>query len=300
MNKNKVSGAIILIAIGVFLFLKNLGYIDFNIFVGILDLWPLILIVIGVNMLFNKKKVVPFVTWIAFFIILILYSVFYQNINIYNFTGNAKAELVQKNIDIEKDSKTSYGEFELDIGASKVDIGSEEEKLISTHLKSGDLTYSESYENNKEIAILKFENKDNIGINFGRLDNDYNFNLNEDIIWDLDFDLGAISGKFDLIDVPIRTLDLDLGAANLDVILGNERKESFINIDSGASNLNIVIPKDAGIKIKLDGALTATNIDDLNLNKLGDYYISSNYEDTNTKLEFDIEMGAGKIDFEIR
>lgn len=300
MNKNKLSGAIILIAIGVFLFLKNLGYIDFNIFVGILDLWPLILIVIGVNMLFNKKKVVPFITWIAFFIILILYSVFYQNINIYNFTGNAKAELVQKNINIEKDSKTSYGEFELDIGASKVDIDSEEEKLISAHLKSGNLRYNESYENNKEIAILEFENKDNIGINFGRLNNDYNFNLNKDIIWDLDLDLGAISGELNLVEVPIKSIDLDLGAADLDVILGNKYRESFIKIDSGASDLNIIIPEGSGIKIKLDGALTATNIDDLNLNKLGDYYISSNYEDANTKLEFDIDMGAGAIDFEIR
>jgi len=61
-----------------------------------------------------------------------------------------------------------------------------------------------------------------------------------------------------------------------------------------------VIPKDAGIKVKLDTALTKTNVTDLKLNKSGDYYISSNYDEADTQLDFDIDMGAGKIDFKIK
>lgn len=60
------------------------------------------------------------------------------------------------------------------------------------------------------------------------------------------------------------------------------------------------MPKDAGIRLKLDAALTKTNIEDLNLNKLRDHYVSTNYDDASTKLDFDIDMGAGKIDFQFK
>jgi Domain of unknown function (DUF5668) len=293
MNNRKLINGIILITIGIFLFLVNLGYISFSILFGIFDLWPLIFIVVGVNILF-KKKSITFITWTLFFVILIVYGVFYQD-------GIVNKELVRNNINVEKPIETTYGEFDLDIGAAKVNIDSEEEGLIRANLEGRELLYNETYKNNKETANLKFEGKTYSIINLDKSKgSNYNFNLNKDVIWDLDLDLGAISGKLNLEEIPIKSIDLDFGAGDLDMILGNKYNHSNIKIDSGASNLTILIPKEAGIKLKLDAALTKTNIDDLNLNKSGDYYISSNYEEANTKLEFDIDMGAGKIDFKMK
>lgn len=293
MNNGKLINGIILITIGIFLFLVNLGYISFSILFGIFDLWPLIFIVVGVNILF-KKKSITFITWTLFFVILILYGVFYQG-------GIVKNELIRNNINVKKPIETTYGEFDLDIGAAKVNIDSEEEGLIRANLEGRELLYNEAYKNSKETANLRFEGKEYSITNLDKSkSSNYNFNLNKDVIWDLDLDLGAISGKLNFEEIPIKSIDLDFGAGDLDMILGNKYNNSNIKIDSGASNLTIVIPKEAGIKIKLDAALTKTNIDDLNLNKSGDYYLSSNYEEANKKLEFDIDMGAGKIDFKMK
>lgn len=293
MNNGKVINGIILITIGIFLFLVNLGYISLSILFGIFDLWPLILIVVGVNILF-KKKSITFITWTLFFVILILYGVFYQG-------GIVKNELIRNSINVKKPIETTHGEFDLDIGAAKVNIDSEEEGLIRANLEGRELLYNETYKNIKETANLRFEGKTYSIINLDKSKvSNYNFNLNKDVIWDLDLELGAISGKLNLEEIPIKSIDLEFGAGDLDMILGNKYNNSNIKIDSGASNLTIVIPKEAGIKLNLDAALTKTNINDLNLNKSGDYYISANYEEANTKLEFDIDMGAGKIDFKMK
>ena len=291
MNNRKLINGIILIAIGIILLLVNLGYFSFSLLFGIFDLWPLILIVVGVNILFKKKTIITVITWTLFFVILISYGVFYQ--------GNiAKNNLIKNNVNIKKPVETVYGELDLDIGAAKIDIGSEEESLIKANLEGRELSYNETYKNNKEIASLRFEGKEYNLINFDKAKGSiYGFNLNKDVIWDLDLDLGAISGKLNLEEVPIKSIDLDFGAGDLDIILGSKYNHSNIKIDSGASDLTIIIPKEAGIKLKLDTALTETNIGDLNLNRSGDYYVSSDYEQANTKLEFDIDMGVSKVYF---
>jgi len=292
MNNNKLSIGVILVTIGIFFLLINLGFISFSILFGIFDLWPLILVVVGINILFKKKSIVSFITWTLFFIVLIFYGAFYEGKNAIGSTGY--------NTNFTKPIETVYGELNLDIGASELNIGVEEINLLSVNLRGAKLDYNDIYNNNKETVVFSFQNKNYNKINLTNKGNNYNFNLNKDVIWDLDLDLGAVSGKLNLEEIRIKSIDLDFGAGNLDIILGTKHNKSHIKIDSGASNLNIVIPKEAGIKLKLDTALTKTNIDDLNLKKSGDYYLSTNYEEATTKLEFAINMGVGKIDFKIK
>lgn len=290
MDNKKLIGGIILIVLGIIFLLTNLGYISFDVLFGILDLWPLLLIVAGINVLFNKKPIITLITWIVFFIILILYGAFYGGVN----------TNTDFNTHFTKPVETSHGKFNLDIGAAKVNINSEENNLLKVNARGVKLDYSNTYKNNKETVIFNFANRNYNPIVFSTRSSNYNFRLNEDVVWDLDLDLGAISGTLDLENIATRSIDLNMGAGNLDIILGNKHDISNIKIDSGASNLNIAVPKDVGIKIKLDSALSKININDLNLIKTGDYYMSPNYEEKDTKLEFYVSMGVGNVDFRVK
>lgn len=293
MENNKIITGITIILVGVFFTLANLGYISFSVFLSIFDLWPLILVVVGINIMFNKKRFVKVITWTLFFITLIFYGVFFEG-------QNRLGEWTTDSIYLKKPIETKFGELHLDIGASKVNLISESDRLLKADLEGGKLSYSEKYKNNNQTASITFENKNFSTINFNKNGGTYNFALNKDVIWDLDFDMGAVTGKLDLEDVPVKSLDLDLGAGNLDIILGSMYEKGDIKIDTGASNISITIPKDAGVKIKIDSALSKTNIDDLDLNKNKDYYISPNYENASVKLDLDIDMGVGKIDFIVK
>lgn len=291
VNTNKLATGAVLIVIGIIFLLINLGYISFSILFGIFDLWPLILIVVGINVLFKNKSIVSFITWTLFFIILVLYGLYYGEISNIGTTGY--------NTNFKKPIETLYGELDLDIGAAKINIESAQSDLLNASLQGSNLDYTDTYKNNKETAVFNFKSKNYNKVNLNNKNNNYSFKLNKDVIWDLDFDLGAVSGVLNFEEIPIRSMDLDFGAGNLDIILGSNYSKSKLKIDSGASNLNILIPENTGIKIKLDTALTKTNIDNLNLSKEGDYYVSSNYEEASTKLDFDIDMGVGKVDFKI-
>lgn len=59
MNNRRLIGGIILIILGILFLLTNLGYIGFDVLLGIFDLWPLLLVVAGVNILFNKNLLFP-------------------------------------------------------------------------------------------------------------------------------------------------------------------------------------------------------------------------------------------------
>lgn len=290
MNNRKLTGGIILIILGILLLLANLGYISFDVLFGVFDLWPLLLIVAGINILFNKKPVIILITWIIFFVVLILYGIFY---------GGAKTN-VDFNTHFTKPIETSYGKFNLDIGAARVNVDSEGNDLLKVDARGVKLDYNDIYKNNMETAIFNFANKNYNPVIFRTGGSAYNFKLNEDVIWDLDLNLGAISGTLDLENVTTKSIDLDMGAGNLNIILGNKYDKSDIRIDSGASNINITIPKDAGVKIKLDSSLSKIDMDDLGLIKLGNYYISPNYEKEDVKLEFHISMGVGNVNFRVK
>ena len=69
------------------------------------------------------------------------------------------------------------------------------------------------------------------------------------------------------------------------------------DIDAGASQIKINIPKDSGLKVELDGGLNTSNLDQLGLIKLdnGDY-ISQNYDLSLVKFEIDVDMGVGSFE----
>ena len=290
MNNRRLIGGIILIILGILFLLTNLGYIGFDVLLGIFDLWPLLLVVAGVNILFNRRFIVSLIAWIIFFVILILYGTFYRGMNA---DTDFKTHFT-------KPAETSYGELNLDIGAARIDVDSERNDLLKVDARGIKLSHNNTYKNDMETAIFNFANKNHGLTIYNTRGSDYNFKLNEDVIWDLDLNLGAISGTLNLENIATRSVDLDMGAGNLNIILGNKYGRSDIEIDSGASNINITVPKDAGIKIKLDSSLSKTNIDDLSLIKLGDHYISPDYEERDVKLEFRISMGVGRVDFRVK
>lgn len=78
-NKNVPLG-VLFILLGILWFLDNLNILDFQwrfLITGLMDLWPLILVVIGINILIKNKTVEKGI-WILFFIILLGYSFFLE------------------------------------------------------------------------------------------------------------------------------------------------------------------------------------------------------------------------------
>lgn len=74
INTKKLTDGIILIGIGLLFLLKNLGIIHWSIFSVLFQLWPLILVVAGINIIFKNNAIITIITWGLFFMGIFFYG----------------------------------------------------------------------------------------------------------------------------------------------------------------------------------------------------------------------------------
>lgn len=288
LKQDKIIGGIVLIAIGIIFLLVNLGYISWSIFLSILDLWPLILIAIGLNIMFKGNRIISAITWIVFFVVFIGYGVYYQGGISY---GNGQQLVINNNPQI------VTGELNLKLGGTSFNINDSMNKLIDATYDSSYYKADTRYSNNNTHANITVEGKSGRFkfVNFNRRSINSFFNLNKDVVWDIRADVGAVKGTLDLSDLKINNLKIGMGAGNLDIIFGDKHTETKAKIDSGASNLDIYIRDGVGAKIRVQGALNNTNIKSKGWQMIDEYYITPGYDEAESKLILDISAGVANI-----
>lgn len=302
MRKNATLGVIIIL-IGVVWLLSNLDIFSFSVidvfFRSLGKLWPLLLIGIGINILLKENIILRLLVWLIILAAVMLYGIVTLN------TDNLNNNHVAPNYDysethdysLSKEEGTEEGILNLGFGAGDFRLASTGANLLEVKSNIPDLKYDHRFQNGNKKAVIDF-NKTKYTWQ-GNHDKLFCYmNLDQDIIWEMDLDLGAAKGNLDVKDLAVRKISLDVGAADIDLFLGNKNKgQTEIAINAGASNLEINLPKEAGLKIKLDSALSGNNISELGLDKKGDYHISPDYDNKEVKFLFDVGMGVGNLKF---
>lgn len=297
IKNNKLILGIVLILVGILWILSNLNLVDINMYNfvsliarGIFDLWPFVLIIFGIGIMF-KNDLLNTILWGLFLAILIIYSLFIKD-NILKEDVNQVFEGEVYTIDMRKDIEK--GDLRLDIGAANFSVDSIDDEFIRIE-QDGAFKYSFNKEGS--IEKLYITNKNNYFENLGT--RNLGVDLNKNIPWQLNMNIGAVSGNVNLKDIMVEYINVDMGAGDLEMTLGKENNFTSLDIDAGASRITINIPEDVGIKIDFEGGLNSTNLDSLGLVVLDKgEFISKNYDDAITKYEMEVDMGVGS--FEIK
>lgn len=294
MKRNNIVFGVILVFIGIFLLLNNLDFIKWSVFEVAFDLWPLILIAVGASIVFNDKKTIKTLVWIGFFVIIIAYG-FYLQYSTYRLPTNDKP-----NISYQLDSNIKAASLDLDLTGVDLKINSSSDTdLLDGYIGNPNVDKKIDYLSNGEkakIVLKERVRRVNLRTNKGYQGNLY---LSNKVIWDIDGDIGAVSGNMDFRDLKVSNLDLDFGAGDVKLLLGNNVDSLNVDINAGATNINIVVPKDLGVKVKLDGGLKRSNLKDLNWNLVNGWYVSPNYETSLSKTSIDVDMGVGNFDLKV-
>ncbi|MBS4537872.1 hypothetical protein GOQ27_05325 [Clostridium sp. D2Q-11] len=295
MKNSRVVFGLILIALGSLWIIGNLDLINFNIvsfIFGMMDLWPLILVVIGINIIINNR-IVKLVVWILFIIIIIVYSVFVID---YRVGDSYDRSSVSKTYSIKMDDGIEKGQLDLDIGGTKFEVNSSSENMTTIN-SSHKFEYKKNRKNSTQYIDISNHNKKYFLNSIGKNGSPFlNVEINESIPWGIEIDCGAIDGELNLKEVDIETLDLDMGAGNIEITLGDKSSVGSIDINSGVSKVVLNIPKESGLRIDLDGGLNSTNIKKLGLIKEDeDVLVSENFDDALSKYEINIDMGLGEF-----
>lgn len=309
MDAKRITTGIIFLFIGVILLLSKMDIIEFNWF-EVFRYWPLLIILVGVNILVPKKDIGYMISIGTTCVILAIFTFigittpnqsFLSRImenrdldidseNEEDFIGTSNAVSAKKNIN------TSHATANIDLGATKLVLKDTTVANLFEAANTSDkyfLSLNTDVKNDGD-ATLNLSGKTKKGID--SKGNSTIIKLNKNIIWDLNFDVGAADMQGDLSNFKIKNLTVDAGASNLDLKLGNPQMISNINIDAGASSIKIALPREVACQIITEMALSTVDADDSFI-KGGDKGIltSPNFENAKNKFKISIDGGITSV-----
>lgn len=296
MNYRHIRSGIFFISIGIVFLLINFGVVSGgSILRTLLQYWPALFILIGMNIIFRKNEIAKSIIWLVFLALLVSFSYY----NWYAFENRSGSLNYSSNVEIKKSSGLENGILKIGLGGSRILIDSSTSNLLDAYVSEDNVLHKEYYIEDNKTAIVEFKNNENVFIWPGSREEN-RFSLSKETKWDIDINSGVASGILDMSNLIVEKLNLNTGAASFELIFGSRSKMTEAVIKAGASSFDIVVPRDSGVKVDVKGVLTGDNLEELKWDKQGDFYVSPNYNSAENKINLYIDIGVGRFDILIR
>jgi len=193
------------------------------------------------------------------------------------------------------DSAIAKAFLEFDAGAGSFNVKDTTHQLITTRTEGIKDNYKlKRFDSDSSSKIQFWMKPIKFRIGGNNYKNRVDILLNSKPVWDMDFDVGAASLKLDLTAFKINNLDIDMGAAAMDLRLGNLYNETVVEINAGASDMDLFVPENSGCQVKTDVALSSKNFHGFEKIKKN-LYRTSNFEDAEKKIYIEIDCGVSSI-----
>ena len=128
--------------------------------------------------------------------------------------------------------------------------------------------------------------------------NEWNLRLFDQVPMDLSVDVGAGTGELQLAGLSLTGLAVNLGAGIYMVDLsGGWARNLDVTIDTGAANITLRLPKDVGVRVKIESG--PHTVKATGLANDGDVYTNAAYGVSDVTMQVNIEAGIGQINMDV-
>lgn len=283
---------LLIVFVGIVFLGVNLGWWTSTAAITLWQFWPFILILLGISLIFRRWNfgwiivliVLLVGVWLAFGFLLP------EKIPspVKNYSPQTKISTFSENLSPDVTS----AEVTIKAGASEIEISGPTDNLIEGTLDSSyEPKISIRNENGKAVVEIN-TSPINRGLNLHK--NRLNIKLNGRVPIKINVDSGASSVHADYSNLTLSGSTVQTGASSVDMKIGKVQNDAEIDIDAGASSINLLTPKDLGVRINTKSGLSSRDFFDFN--KTSDNtYESQNYKDKSTKITINIDAGASSI-----
>lgn len=293
MRKNIFPGFLLIFLGSIFLFI-NLGYLRWDIWQVIFELWPVFLIALGIHLLFRRNIFVQLLIIVLVFVIpLLIYYNGGQIPYVQWEAGPGKYENV--NWSLANQQKTKVAKLDLRIGAGEIKVSPTDEFISLA---------AATYSGQPQIDIVESENQSNIKIRqnreksvwpFYRQKEEWQVGLGKETLWDIKLSTGAGRGELDFREVSFNNLKVDMGAGDFKFLFGQNTNDASVDIDGGAGNITLIIPPEVGVQAKIHMGVGDKELSGRAFEQNGDRHTSANFAEAKVKLNITIDSGVGKV-----
>ncbi len=306
MKAGRVLTGTVFVLVGIILFLNNSGLLPWAIWARLIQLWPVLIIAIGFRIAFPRGILGLLPSIII--ILAVLFAVFSPGY--FSMDGGQRISVTtEQSLDV----TTANGEFTFKLGASRVEIKSLDDydpQIGDDKLYVAELRHLERYAPGIEYrqegnsAFVELTSPTTRGFSmpwFNRggisLANDVELWINPAITWSFNIHVGASKVDMDLSEIPIESVDIATGASDIHIEFGAIASDMNAHIRAGASNVRVSAPRELGVKVLFESALSSNNLGNVGFTKRDNEYFSSNYDDADKVLT--IEFSSGVSNFRV-
>ncbi|WP_026898879.1 LiaF transmembrane domain-containing protein [Daejeonella oryzae] len=311
MKTEKIVWGLLFVFIGAIFLLDNYNVIDFY-WRSVWRLWPLMFIVIGTNMLFNKddNKYGPIIAGLItlFALALITYQGTRPLSEQHKWSFKYDTDDEENNSSSDKDlgganlfsepfsASTSRAELNIKGGATSYNLNDTTSNLFDASVSQNSGAYTLEKSSRDSMEILTFRMRDRKGNwNMKGMDgNDADLKLNTKPVWNINLEMGAGTADFDLTAFKINDVKLKGGAASFKIKMPEPLTISNVDVETGVAEVEISIPTSAGCRIKVETGLSSRDFSGFTKQSDGSY-ITSNYDSSAKKIMINLKGGLSEF-----
>lgn len=290
MKRDSLFTGLFLLGIGILFLLNNFNVINFH-WGNLLSLWPLFLIIAGVNIIFphynsNGATAVKVLVFLALFSLVVYRGVMQPDNRFWNkhFNGNSFFNDNNKDGD-DGDNNDDKDVVKLEGSSTYAEPYTPQVKVANLNIRGGGVTYILQDTTNQLFSAATHElsgrflfnttaSDSGKTINFNTSNSNHNLNwdsdkgneatikLNPNPEWNVDIAAGASKLDLDFTKFKIRDLHIKGGAASMDLKLGQPVVSNMmVDISTGVSEVNISVPSSAACQITSKTGLSSKTFD---------------------------------------
>ena len=323
-------GPILLIALGIYFLLANFGIVSGLNWVAVLQLWPLILIFLGVNILARQApgalgtllSGLVAITAVALFGYVLLAGEDNPLLNRLGVTNNI--EVIREEIEFAAgDIEQATINIDLDAVDGEISALADSPNLIEgTVSYTGELIFeTDTSGDQAEITLDARDNRFPFwGVGGPGYDegDDWQIGLSPEVVTDLNVDAGSGALVLNLAGLTLSDLTVDTGSGNSEIFLpggefavemdsGSGSTEmtlagdgrTHINFDAGSGNLTLYLPPTTAARIDFNGGSGRLHVEERFQQVSGDeqdgVWETAGFDTADSFADLTIDVGSGSV-----
>jgi len=290
---------LILIGIGVVVLLANTGVLSQQAVGRLGDLWPLLLVILGLQLILNHTLPRRQATLIglAVMAVIVIAAVAYATLAPATSVGAQKVDASAQS------GGLTAATLDLNYSAATVDVNAADlgDRLYQVHVDypagENPPTISLDHENGR-LEIHETSSFSPFHL-FGSNRRHIVLALTDRIPWTIQVGGGATNLSLDLRHLQLTKLDVSGGANRMDAQLPAAKGTVMLEVSGGASNLTLRAPAETQWRIGVSGGANAVTINGSTTGALGGDFErqSPGYDTATNRYDIQISGGASHLDF---
>lgn len=292
-RRTSLMGPLILITIGVLFLLANLGMLPLTFWEIAARFWPLILILVGLEIIVGRRSMIGALVIVVLWLALIASVVWLAFAGGILPTAAVTTEQLSQPLGDIKSASVS-----LDIGIATTNVtalGSH-----ATDLMQGTFSHTDAIRIVKTYSVvgsdgrlgLRGEGADFMMFNFGNSRWDISLNPTMPIALSVNGGVGRVN--LDLSALKVTALNMDTGVGSI-VATTPSSGVATMRVNGGVGSASITIPNGVAAHIRVNGGLGGVRMSESRFPRFGDGYQSNDYASAANKIDIEVDGGVGSI-----